>query len=56
MKLTEKIICRIEEALALIEYGEIILIVHAGQIAGIDMKTRHRLVDKSTQPDINSHS
>jgi len=55
VKLTPAIICKIEQALALVEFGEVVLLVHRGKLAGIDVKNRQRIpVDKSVRDDIDS--
>ena len=53
-KLDQKTISQIEHALSLVKFGEIIIVVHEGEIQGIDVKNRKRLVDKSIQHDIDS--
>ena len=53
-KLDPKTIAQIEQALALVRFGEIIIIVHEGEIQGIDAKNRKRIVDKSIQMDVGS--
>ena len=52
--LDPKTIEQIEHALSLVQFGEVIIIVHEGEIQGIDVKNRKRIVDKSIQLDVSS--
>ncbi len=45
-KLDPKTISQIEHALSVVEFGEVILIIHERVLVGIDVKDRKRLVDK----------
>jgi len=55
LKLTAETVCKIEQALALVEFGEIVLVVHQGKITAIDIKSRKRMaVDKSAQHGVDS--
>jgi hypothetical protein len=42
MKLDRETIERIESALDIVDFGEIIIVIHDNQIKGIDTKTRRR--------------
>ena len=53
-KLDPKTIDQIEQALTLVQFGEVIIIVHEGEIQGIDTRNRKRIVDKSIQMDVGS--
>ena len=53
-KLDPKTIEQIEQALALVHFGEVIIIVHEDEIVGIDVKNRKRIVDKSIHIDVGS--
>ena len=53
-KLDQKTINQIEHALSLVQFGEVIIVVHEGQIQGIDVKNRKRIVDKSIHKDVDS--
>ena len=46
MKLEQDIITAIEKGLDIVEYGEIILVIHAGEIKGVEIKSRKRILDK----------
>ncbi len=46
MKLDQATIEWIESALNLVEYGEVIIVVHAGEIKGVDTKGRKRHTKK----------
>ena len=50
----QKTINQIEHALSLVQFGEVIIVVHEGEIQGIDVKNRKRLVDKSIHRDVAS--
>jgi len=55
MKLTAETIARIERALTLVEFGEVVLLIHEGRLTGIDVKTRRRLpVDNCGHDDVDS--
>ena len=54
MKLDQKTIDQLEHCLSLVQFGEVIIVVHEGEIQGIDIKNRKRLVDKSIQHDVDS--
>jgi hypothetical protein len=55
LKLTAETIRRIEQALAFVEFGEVVLIVHQGKLTGIDIKNRERRpIDKNGQDDVDS--
>jgi len=43
MTLSPEIVRRIEEALAMVDFGEVVLLVHEGRLSGIDVKSRRRL-------------
>jgi len=53
-KLDPKTISQIEHALSLVKFGEVIIVVHEGEIQGIDVKNRKRIVDKSIHKDVIS--
>ena len=42
MKLDQETIEWVESALNIVEYGEVIIVVHAGEIKGIDTKGKKR--------------
>ena len=54
MKLDPKTIDQLEHCLSLVRFGEVIIVVHEGEIQGIDIKNRKRLVDKTVKHDIGS--
>lgn len=55
MKLDKDTIHRIEHALSLVQFGEVILVVHEGELQGIDVKSRRRIgVDKNGHDEIYS--
>lgn len=51
--LDQKTISQIDHAISLMQFGEIIILIHGGEIQGIDVKTRKRL-DKMLSDDVNS--
>jgi len=53
-KLDQKTIDQLEHCLALVQFGEVIILVHEGKIQGIDIKTRKKVVDKSGQASVDS--
>lgn len=54
MKLDKETIRHIETALAFVEFGEVIIVIHDGKIQGIDVKNRKRVLDKYGQRDVDS--
>ncbi len=53
-KLDPKTISQIDHAISLMQFGEIIIIIHEGEIQGIDTKTRKRLLDNNVHNGVDS--
>ena len=51
MKLDRQTLKQIEAALDVVDFGEIIIIVHEGRIKGVDIKCRKRLTDSNICPN-----